>query len=229
MKGGRASVIQRLRVQLALDRRCVIDDAQPRPAGEQAKVPRFLRRGRAMNEVGRVAFDDAVRVAHPELMLIDQQTIARRFAFEERDGSFDSPGATDERSGQERDDAEMGDEERDVMFLPGPAGEGRDNEVRREKEKPDVEPGGAVDIGAGHFRIEGRFVERARDGADDEDREQNDRQLEGSEKAEDRVALPAWAGSGGRCGHCGERAFSARSSTRSTREFASFSYSCSCS
>ena len=57
--------------------------------------------------------------------------------------------------------------------------------------------------------------------ADDEDREQNDRQLERSEKPEDPVALPAWAGSGGRCGHCGERAFSARSETGSTREFAS--------
>ena len=82
MKRGRASVSERLRVQLALKGRGVFHDAQPRTSGEQAEVPRFLRRGRAMNEFGRVAFDDAVGVADPQLMLIDQQAITRRFAFE---------------------------------------------------------------------------------------------------------------------------------------------------
>ena len=203
MKRGRASVVERLRVQLAFEGRRIFDDAESGSSREQAEVPRFLRRGRAMNEFGRVALNDPVGVADPELMLIDQQTIARRFAFEERDGSFDSPSPPDERSGQERDDAEMRDEKGKMMFAP------------------DIEPRGAVNIRACHLRIEGRFVQGARNRPDDQHGEENDRQLERREKAEDRIALPAGAGSEGRCGHWGERAFSARSSTRSTREFAS--------
>ena len=161
----------------------------------------MLRSGRPMNEFGRVTFDDPIGVADAELMLIDEQTVARRFAFEKRDRSFDSPDASDERSGQERDDAEMRDEKGNVMFFPRPAGQRRHRQVRREKKEPDIEPGSAVDIRARHFRIEGRFVKRAGDRADDQDGEQHDRQLERREKAENRIALPTWARSGGGCGH----------------------------
>ena len=97
----------------------------------------MLRSGRAMDKFGRVTFDDPIGVVDAKLMLIDQQPIVRRFAFEERDRSFDSPNASDERPGQERDDAEMSDEKRDVMFFPGPAGESRHRQVRREKKEPD--------------------------------------------------------------------------------------------
>jgi hypothetical protein len=76
-----------------------------------------------MNEFDRVTFLHAVGVEDCELMLIDQEAVARRFAFEKSDGSFDSPSSADERPGQKRDDAEMRDEKGDVMFFPGPAGE----------------------------------------------------------------------------------------------------------
>ena len=59
----------------------------------------------------------------------------------------------------------MSDEKCDVMFFPGPARERGDGQVRRQQDEPDVEPGRAVNVSARHFRIEGRFVERAGDGA----------------------------------------------------------------
>ena len=154
-----------------------------------------------MDEFGRITFDDSIGVADAKLMLIDQQPVGRRFAFEKRDRSFDSPNAADERAREQRDDAEMRDEKGDVMFFPGPAGKRRDREIRREKNKPEIEPGRAIDVRARHFRVEGRFVNRAGDRADDEHGEQNDREFERSEKAENRIALPVWARSGSGCSH----------------------------
>jgi hypothetical protein len=126
-------------------------------------------------------------------MLIDEQMIGRRLAFEERDRAFDSPDPSDERTGQKRDDTEMRDEKRDVMFFPGPAREGRDGEIRREKKEPEIEPGRAIDLGARDFRIESRFVERARDRANDQNAEQDHRQLQRRKKTEEPGALPARA------------------------------------
>lgn len=77
-----------------------------------------------MNELDRVAFLDAAGIVEVQLMLVEKQPVRGRFAFEECDGSFDSPDSSDERTGQERDDAEVGDEKRNVMFFPPPARKG---------------------------------------------------------------------------------------------------------
>ena len=66
-------------------------------------------------------------------MLIDQETVAWRFAFEERDGAFDSPDPPDERPDQQRDNAEMRNEKGNMMFSPGPTGKRRAGQVRAEK------------------------------------------------------------------------------------------------
>ena len=122
---------------------------------EETKVSRMLRSGGSMDKFGRVTFDDPIGVVNAKLMLIDEQPVIRRIAFEKRDRSFDSPNASDERAGQQRDDAQMRDEKCNVMFLPGPAGESRHRQVRRQKNEPEIEPGCAVDICARDFRVEG--------------------------------------------------------------------------
>ena len=73
-----------------------------------------------MDEFGRIALDDAVGVAHAELMVINQQAVTRRLVLEEGDGSFDYPSASNKRPGQEGDDAEVSDKKGDMMFFPGP-------------------------------------------------------------------------------------------------------------
>ena len=93
------------------------------------------------------------------------------------------------------------DEKRNVMLFPGPAGKSRHRQVRRQKNEPEIEPGCAVDIRTRDLRIERRFVNRAGNRADDEHGQQNDRQLERSEKAENRIALPVRARSGNGCRH----------------------------
>ena len=85
----------------------------------------------------------------------------------------------------------MSDEKGDVMFFPGPAGEGGDRQVRREKDQPEIEPRRAIDVGARHFRVEGGFVDRAGDGANDQDGKQDDRKFKRSEELKEAVTLPA--------------------------------------
>ena len=184
MKSGHAPFLERLWIQLSFDGRRVSDDAQPRAAGKKAQVPRLLLCRRAMNELDRITFHEAVGVADSELMLIDQQTVRRWFALKKGDCSFDSPDPSDERAGQEGDDAEMGDEKSDVMFLPGPARKRGNGEIGGEEKQPRVEPRRAVDVGAGHFRVEAGFVKRAGDCAEDQHRQQDDGEFERGEKAE---------------------------------------------
>ncbi len=108
-------------------------------------------------------------------MLINKQSIGGRLAFKKSDGSFDSPNAADERSDQQRDDAEMRDKKREMMFTPGPARKRRDGEVSPKQDEPEIKPWRAVNVGAGDFRIETRFVNRTSDRGDDQHPEQNDR------------------------------------------------------
>ena len=74
-----------------------------------------------MEEFRTVAFNDAVDVVNAQLMLVDQKAIRGRVAFEQSDGAFDPRNAPDERAREQRDDAKMRDEERNVMFFPRPA------------------------------------------------------------------------------------------------------------
>src|SRR5437588_2125765 len=128
-----------------------------------------------------------------QLMFIDEQPVAWGIAFEQSDRSFDSKNATDERACEQRDDAEMGDEKGDMMFAPRPARESGDGEIGAEQNEPEIEPGRAINISARDFGIEARFPDRAGDGGDDQDGEQNNRELERGEKFEDRAALPGGA------------------------------------
>src|SRR5437667_6868194 len=68
-------------------------------------------------------FDDSIHVMNAQLMLIDEQAIGRRLAFEQRDCTLDAPDPSDERASEQRDDPELSDEKCVVMFAPLPARE----------------------------------------------------------------------------------------------------------
>ncbi len=121
-----------------------------------------------MQKFRRISFHNSIDIVHPQLALIDQETIGWRFAFEECDGAFDSPNSPDKRSDQECNDTEMRDEKCQMMFAPGPTGERGAGKVRAEQNKPEIEPRRPIDVSARHLRVESRFIERARDCGDDE-------------------------------------------------------------
>src|SRR5438876_12092037 len=114
----------------------------------------MLWRRRMMQKFGGESFHNSIHVVHAKLALIDQEPISWRFAFEERHGSFDSPNSPNKRSDQQRDDTEMRDEKREVMFAPGPARERGGGQIGSEEDKPDIEPRRAINIGARNLRIE---------------------------------------------------------------------------
>src|SRR2546425_3332861 len=161
-----------------------------RPAGQRAKVGWVLRRWRVMQEFRGIPFYDSINVVPAKLTLIDQKAVRWRFAFEERDCSFDSPNPADERADQQRDDAEMRDEEGKMMFAPRPARQRGTGKVRPEQNQPDVEPWRPVHVGARNFCVETRFINRSGDRGDDEHCEQNDCEFERRKEFKDRIALP---------------------------------------
>src|SRR5438034_9933567 len=125
-----------------------------RAAGEHSKIARTLRRRRVMQKFGRITFHDSIDIVHTKLTLIDQEPIGWRFAFEERDCSFDSPNPADERADQQGDDTEVRDEKSHMMFAPGPARQRGTRKVRPEQHEPEIEPWRAVNVGARNFRVE---------------------------------------------------------------------------
>ena len=172
--GGRAPFAHGHWIQLPLDRRRVIDNLQMRSAGELPKVAWMLWRWRMMQEFSRIAFHDSINIVNAQLALVNKEPVRWRFAFEERDCPFDSPNPPDERADQQRDDAEMRDEECKMMFTPGPARERGTGKIRSQQNQPEIEPRRAINIGARNFRVETRFVNRAGDRCHDQYREQND-------------------------------------------------------
>ncbi len=60
-----------------------------------------------MNEFEIVSLDHTITVMDAELMLVDQESVAGRFAFEKCDRSFNAKDASDQGAGQERYDTEM--------------------------------------------------------------------------------------------------------------------------
>src|SRR5467141_58979 len=125
-----------------------------RATGEWAKIARMLRRRRMMQKFRGKAFHDSIDIVHTKLALIDQEPIRWRFAFEQRHRSFYSPNSPDERSDQKRNDTEMRDEKREMMFAPGPTGKRGAGKVRPEQDKPEIEPRRSVNVGARNLRIE---------------------------------------------------------------------------
>ena len=130
-----------------------------------------------MQKFRRITFNDSIDVVHTKLALIDQKPIGRRFAFEKRHRSFDSQNSADERTDQQRDDAEVRDEKCKMMFAPRPARQRGTGKVRPEQNQPDIKPRRTVNVGARNFRIKTRFVNRSRDRGDDEHCKQNDREF----------------------------------------------------
>src|SRR5881628_3845027 len=159
--GGRAPIVHGHWIQLPLDRRRVIDNLQMRSAGELPKIAWMLWRWRMMQEFSRIAFHDSINIVNAQLALVNKEPIRWRFAFEERDCPFDSPNPPDERADQQRDDAEMRDEEGKMMFAPRPARQRGTGKVRPEQNQPDIKPWRAIDVGARNFRVETRFINRA--------------------------------------------------------------------
>src|SRR5260370_15653416 len=98
MQRRRATVAHGLWIQLSLDRRRVIDNLQMCTAGELPKIAWTLRRRRMMQEFRGIAFHDSINIVHAQLALVNKEPIRWRFAFEERDCSFDSPNPADERT-----------------------------------------------------------------------------------------------------------------------------------
>src|SRR2546430_15231953 len=111
----------------------------------------MLRCWRAMQEFRAITFQDAIGIMNTQLMFIDEETVARRIAFEQGDRPFDSKNATDHRAGQQGNDTKMSNEKSKVMFPPRPARESGDDEISGEKEEPEIEPGRAINKSAGDF------------------------------------------------------------------------------
>ena len=171
MEGRRTAIVALLRIQFSFNGRSVVDNAQARATREQAEVARMLRSWRMMQKFGGVTFADAVGVADAELMLIDEETVRWGLALKKSNRAFGSPNPANKRAGQQGNDAEVGDEKSHVMFTPRPARQRRHREVRAKQHQPDIEPGRAINVGAGDFRVEARFVNRASNRSDDQDRE----------------------------------------------------------
>src|SRR5205823_5127111 len=150
----------------------------------------MLRRWRTMQEFRAITLQHAIGIMNAQLMFIDEQPVGRWIAFKQGNRPFDSENATDERAGQQRNDAEMGDEKGNVMLAPRPARESGDSQISAEQDEPEIEPGRAINISARDFGIEARFPNRAGNGGNDQDREQNNCQLERGEKFKDRATLP---------------------------------------
>ena len=123
MKRGNAARGYGLGIELCLDGRSVSNQTQMRARGEQTKIPRLLRGRWTMNEFSGITLNDPIRVADTKLMLIDEEPIAGRIAFEKGDRAFDSPNAADQRAGEKCDDAQMCNEKCNVMFFPRPTRE----------------------------------------------------------------------------------------------------------
>src|SRR6267143_1746366 len=104
----------------------------------------MLRCWRAMQEFRAITFQHAIGIMNTQLMFIDEETVARGIAFEQSDRPFDSKNATDERAGQQGNDAKMSHKKGNVMFPPRPARESGDGEISGEYDEPEIEPGRAI-------------------------------------------------------------------------------------
>src|SRR5438045_2522440 len=159
-------------------------------ACEQPKVAWLLWCRRMMQKLRGIAFYDPVDIVDSQLALINQEPTCWRFAFEKCDGSFDSPNSADKGSDQQRDDTEMRDKKREMMFAPGPTRERGTGKICPEQNKPEIEPGRSVNVGARNFRIETRLIECTCYRRDNDHRQQDDCEFKRCEEFENRIALP---------------------------------------
>src|SRR5438046_7622527 len=166
MQRGRTAVSERFRIQLPFNGRCVIDDLQTRAGRELAEIAWMLWRWGMMQKFRGICVYDSVNVVDAQLALIGKQPIGGRFAFEKSDGSLDSPNSAKQRSDQQCDDAEVRDKKCEMVFAPGPARKRGDGKVSPKQDEPEIEPWRAINVGAGDFRIETRFVNRSGDRRD---------------------------------------------------------------
>src|SRR5207302_2520000 len=116
MRRRRAAVFERPRIEFAFDCGSVIDDLQTRAACELAEISWMLRIGRMMQKFRGITFDDPVKIMDAKLMLIDQQSVRRRFALEERDCAFDAKDPPNNGPIKNREIAKWGIKKRVVIF-----------------------------------------------------------------------------------------------------------------
>jgi len=64
--------------------------------------------------------------------------------------TFESAGTTKEGTCEKNDNSCVGNHESNVVALPRPSGEGRADEVKAKKNKPQVEPRGTIHVRAGN-------------------------------------------------------------------------------
>jgi hypothetical protein len=190
MQRRRPAIIERLWIKFCFDRWGVINNPQMRAARERAKIAWMLWRRWMMQEFGWIALHDSIDIVDAQLAFVDQESICWWFAFEKRDCSFDSPNSADEGTDQQRDDTEMRDEKRQMMFAPGPTRERGTRKICPEQNEPEIEPRGPVDVRARNLCIETGLVERTRDRGDDDYRKQHDREFQRCEEFKDRIVLP---------------------------------------
>src|SRR5438067_1382876 len=84
--------------EICFDCWSVINDLQMPSACEQPKVAWLLWCRGMMQKLRGIAFYDPVDIVDSQLALINQEPTCWRFAFEKRDGSFDSPNSADKGS-----------------------------------------------------------------------------------------------------------------------------------
>jgi hypothetical protein len=108
-----------------------------------------VKRGREKLACGR-AFDSQAGT-------IEENLVYGWGAVGKVERAFESAGPTNQGTCEKNDNAGVGDHESDVVALPRPSGEGRADEVKAKKNKPEVEPRGTVNVRAGNAGAEPRF------------------------------------------------------------------------
>ena len=86
---------------------------------------------------------------HGEAGAIEENLVGGGCAAGKVKRAFETTGAADESSPEKDDNARMGDDEAEVVFLPRPAGHGGADKIQAEEKEPQIEPGGSVNVGAG--------------------------------------------------------------------------------
>ena len=89
------------------------------------------------------------RAFHGEAGAIEENLVGGGCAAGKVKRAFETTGAADESSPEKDDNARMGDDEAEVVFLPRPAGHGGADKIQAEEKEPQIEPGRAVNVGAG--------------------------------------------------------------------------------
>ena len=96
----------------------------------------------------------------------------------ESDVALEAGLHADHRADEQSDDAVVGDDKADVLFLPGPAGEGDGEKIEAKRTQPDNEERMLVDEGVRDLGVEPRFGEGGHRTGQGNGGEQNEGEIE---------------------------------------------------